>query len=209
MVEDNIIKEKLYEYEGEDGRRMGIVQGVSEAIRGKKYVMLDNGDQIEMTSFLNTASYVNESEDFIDMPKSYGVEADMSNIQFPQAKLDADGFPIMQLEQSGINNEDFSDMEGMENVVSPESYFAGNKPSKIIPKNDNPIASLLDKAKKDKISISITLDFDGIDKNLFDVIKNSFGEETEDNIFDYIVNNIDNTEVYVQITKKIKEYYGK
>jgi hypothetical protein len=71
----------------------------------------------------------------------------------------------------------------------------------------DPVVILLEKAKKERHSYEVELNVDVISKDLFSVVKNTFGDGEEKSL-DYIVSLIDMDKLKDQLKEKLKEVYN-
>lgn len=182
-----------YIFDGED--KSGIVMEISSPIRGTKYVIMDNGDQIPVNIFEQTCELVenpeammhqreNQMESMVVTDQDKITQSSPENVRI---QTDKDGFPILQTEQN--EQQDNKQIAAPNNKVSP-------------------VTDLLIKAKKVDEEITINMPIQVIDKDLFNVIRENFGEESIDEIFDFLMKSVKQADIRKAISEKLREHYG-
>jgi hypothetical protein len=90
---------------------------------------------------------------------------------------------------------------------SAVSNVENNKPINIDTKehNNSPILALYNKAKKEKKSMSICIDIELIDKNLYSMLCDNF--DCSDELINIIIESLDKQNINEQIEKSLKNHF--
>ena len=201
MNDDQVVTGGMYSYAFEGVEKMGVLEVITKAIKGNRWCRFDNGDQMTLDEFKQIAESVDESVSSI--PKTQGQPISNSPDQVAQnaqnevnkltsPQVDKDGNPILKPSGDTVD-------ENLP-VISPEEFKENQK------KND-PVIALLKKANTKEISLSINLPVQLIDKKLFNVVVESFGEESKETIYKFIMGSISPEQFKEDIVKMIEKHY--
>ncbi len=193
MTDEEVLTGVMYSYVYQDEERMAVLELITKPIKGIRWCRFDNSDQMTLDDFKQTATRIDESSNIPKVenqpaPKSPDQTAQKEVNKLTNPKVDNDGNPILQ------SNEEIP-------VVSPEQYKENQR------KND-PVIALLKKANTQEIILSIDLPVQLIDKKLFGVVVESFGEESKETIYKFIMDSISPEQFKEDTIKMIEKHYN-
>ena len=196
---DQVKKGVMYSYSIEGDERMGVLQDISKPHRGNRIIQMDNGDQIQMEAFVQVAEVVADGAEgggdepvlpSVDSEDQAAVEA--NNLMTGRANTDADGNPVLGTEGG----------ENLDNIVSSQEEFKQEQ------KKNDPVLALLKKANTKEVELSIKLPFHLVDKSLFNVIKDSFDEESQETIYQFVLDSVSPEVMKEAIKEEVQKHYN-
>jgi len=212
------VKDKVLETE--DGQYIGIVKGkkYSEA-EGAKLILdngrsvlaesIDNGVRVKVDEEeFNEENIDNDNHDFIDENANKNEKSLTKPINLG-VEMDESGIPKLAVEPGFEHLVDNTQKETNlpnRNLHKPLHKEQVQKNSPI--KNNNPIISLLEKAKTETKQILVSVNVNMYDENLVNILSSNY-ENSGIDIGKYIVeNNINKEEIFNDILKQILKTYN-
>lgn len=194
LTDEQVITGKMYSYHQDGDEKMGVLEIVTKEIKGVRWCRFDNGDQISLTAFKTQAINVEGQE----LETNHVPQTTNESVVIPtmDVKIDKGGNPILGTNNGEGGSEDYSDI-----VATPREF----KKSQTI---NDPVIKLLEKANTKEEMLSIEIPAKLINKKLFSVIVESFGEESKKTICDFVMDNIPQKHFKDALMKMIEEHYG-
>lgn len=197
LTDEQVVQEQMYGYLYEGENRMGMLEHISRPIKGQRWCRMDNGDQMTLNEFKEIASPVSLAN---NGDSNIADSQDQDVNQFMNIQTDKEGNPILPtsggvLPTSEANKSEFQD------VVSPQQFKEQRTAN-------DPVIKLLEKANTKEIILSVGIPIQVVDKKLVDVIIESFGEESKDSIYKFIIDKITQDQFKGIIEEMIEKYYN-
>lgn len=200
------IKGKIWLYT--DGSGMEPTSGFAKSMTNG-YVIMEDGLQIPEDEFYDYA------EPLVDDGSSHGQQAHKTRndekheqmgrgagegrqiIDQMVGQTDAMGIPLLKTEAS--NNE-----QNQKPTIPSEVI---NKPNANIPVS--PLIALIEKSKKTDRKISITIEVPLIDKKVYNLLSETYGDEEMEIVIQHMINKIGDDKVKDAFESKIIDFYAK
>lgn len=215
MKKEEDILHKPFNYYLDDDFKSGIVTNIIPTPRGK-WVSLDNGDQIPIDEFMNTATPMMDEFDEFQDEKAFNQEEEHeyrgeSNIPSMNIKTDRNGVPILKPD---LTEDDWKKIKSNPNIsdideFNDEKVSKHNTPSSKskVPQNVDPLFLVLEKAILTPKSFDIKVDIGIFAPEFIKVMVATFGPEAEEKIMQFIKDKFDIQLFYDKLKEELKKHY--
>lgn len=144
-------------------------------------VLLSNGDVLDMMTFEEGATRLSSGSG----------DGDINDISV-NIETDESGIPILPGVTKPSNPASHGDIPShpMVSHDQPDSNKGKGVQAKKKVAISSPLAALIEKAKKEKVSITITVDVELINKGLYDMLQESYPDEFDEVFVQSVINNV-------------------
>ncbi len=184
-----------YDYPDGDDPKMGVVLEVASGL-----VKLDNGDEIPFKRFMDIASIskgIIETEQEEVNPGNQNQNNNANDLvvspsQFEQnIKYDKNGNPELPTNAEGGKN-DIKDRP----IIKKQVVIA------------DPLTELIKKAKKESQKLELPCDIPIINKGMFDILVDTYGEESKGKIIGILVDSFNSNDLKELLKTELNKHYG-
>lgn len=202
LTDEQVMTGKMYSYLHDGDEKMAVLEIITLPIKGMRWCRFDNGDQITLDSFKETAQDIEGGQNFQNQPVHQPVH-ESQNTAMPSIDIvtDEEGNPILGTNPSGGGGGD--GMGELSEIVTTPTEYKKNQVA------NDPVIKLLEKANTTENILSIEIPVQLVDKKLFNVLVESFGEESKETICKFVMDSVSPEHFKDAVMKMIEEHYGK